>query len=87
MKTGSMDHTLFLCHLGEMQINPLLFVNAGGLWWQAALHQVVGSHLEGHAHGTRDVDAEEQQSFCCERLFVRMEQKQVVVVTGGGLLW
>lgn len=47
----------------------------------------MGSHLEGHAHGTRDVDAEEQQSFFCERLFLRMEQKQVVVVTGGGLLW
>lgn len=65
--------------------NPLMFVDAVCHRRTTDVLQSVGFHLEGDAHGTWDIDAEEQQRFCCERPFVRVEQKQAVMVTGWGL--
>lgn len=83
MEPRSVDHTLFLCDLQRKNVERKLFifVDAGCHRRTRDLHQLVGSYLEGYAHGTRDIDAEEQQRLCCERLFVRVEQKQAVMVT------
>lgn len=68
LETGSVGHSLLLCDLKKK-------VNICECWtWMLDLTvDRSPSHLAGHAHGTRDVDAEEQQGFCCLWLFFRME--------------
>lgn len=52
------------------------------------LQQSWGFHLEGDAHGSWDVDAEEQQRLRFWReLLIRVERKEAVLVTCWGVRW